>query len=139
MNRVKIGVDRGRLRLRWTYEQKRYGMALGLSDSPANRLLGQQIAAQIERDMLLGEFDETLVQYRPKTLGEKATDIPVVTLFGRYRDFKAKDRQLSGGALAKYQGVLSHLRRCLAGANVSELVNATASDFKLALIDLFGK
>jgi hypothetical protein len=53
---VKVGVDKGWLRLRWTYQAKRYTLTLGLSDSPVNRVYAEQKSKVIEIFQLAYRF-----------------------------------------------------------------------------------
>ena len=46
---VKINVDKGWLRLRWSCQGKRHVMAVGLLDTPANRAIAAAKATVIER------------------------------------------------------------------------------------------
>ena len=61
---IQIGTDRGWLRLRWTYQDKRYALTLGLPDGKANRIAAVQRASQIELDIISGHFDPSLIKYR---------------------------------------------------------------------------
>jgi integrase len=123
---IKIENDEGRLRLRWTYQGKRYAMAVGLPDSVANRAYAQQVAIQIELDIISGNFDLTLKKYKPKrTLRHEG--LSVVDLFNKFSNFKQQDG-LSVGALCKYQGVAKHLNHYFgakAAAVVEERITET--------------
>lgn len=61
---IQIGSDRGWLRLRWSYQGKRYALTLGLPDSQVNRLAAVQRATQIELDLISSNFDQSLAKYR---------------------------------------------------------------------------
>ena len=63
---VKIESDKGWLRLRFSHQGKRYAFAIGLPDSKVNRTIIEQKARQIELDILSGNFDSSLVKYKPK-------------------------------------------------------------------------
>ena len=62
---IKIEVDKGWLRLRFTYQGKKYAIALGLIDSRLNKESAADKARKIELDILSGNFDETLAKYKP--------------------------------------------------------------------------
>ncbi|MFP4298681.1 MAG: tyrosine-type recombinase/integrase [Spirulinaceae cyanobacterium] len=67
---VTVCALRGRLRLRLpreVYQGKQVYFSLSLTDTPANRAIARERAAQIERDILLGAFDPTLDKYRRRT------------------------------------------------------------------------
>ncbi len=57
---VQVGADKGWLRLKWIYQEKRYALTLGLPDSNVNKTVAQQKAHQIELDIASGHFDLTL-------------------------------------------------------------------------------
>lgn len=54
------------IRLRWTHEGKDYDRSPGLRDIPLNRHRAREIAAMIEKDIVLGQFDRTCEKYFPK-------------------------------------------------------------------------
>jgi integrase len=69
---VKVSVDKGCLRLQfpstvskkiWNVRQKY--LALGLSDTPENRFMAEQLASKAQMDILLGNPDITLEKYKP--------------------------------------------------------------------------
>jgi integrase len=60
---VKIENVNGRIRLRWTYQTKRYCLAAKLSTSPTNLKSAQRTALQIELDIAAKNFDCTLKRY----------------------------------------------------------------------------
>ncbi len=71
---VKVCVDKGCLRLQfpsaasrqiWNVRQKY--VALGLSDTPENRVTAQQLAFKAQIDILTGNPDMTLQRYKPFT------------------------------------------------------------------------
>ncbi|QZZ21133.1 DUF3596 domain-containing protein [Leptothermofonsia sichuanensis E412] len=84
MARVQVNLEafEGRLRLRWRHGGKRYCLALGLSDRPVNRLVGEQKARVIEADIATGNFDSTLVKYRPAA--NQDGGILLVELFSKF-------------------------------------------------------
>lgn len=61
---IKIGEDKGWLRLRWTFQGKRYALTLGLPDSKTNRVVASRRANEIEIDIISGHFDPSLNKYR---------------------------------------------------------------------------
>ncbi|MEC4806514.1 MAG: tyrosine-type recombinase/integrase [Jaaginema sp. PMC 1079.18] len=67
---VVVCAVRGRLRLqlpREVYRGKQVYFSLALADTSANRAIARERAAQIERDILLREFDSTLAKYKRPT------------------------------------------------------------------------
>ncbi|AFY71439.1 integrase family protein [Thalassoporum mexicanum PCC 7367] len=53
-----------RIRLRWSYQGKRYNLGLGLAHNKQNMLLAKQTAIAIEQDMLTDNFDYILDRYK---------------------------------------------------------------------------
>ncbi len=109
--KVNVQSDRGALRLRWRFEGKRFSLSLGLPDSPVTRAVARQRTAIIEQDIHTGQFDKTLLKYKPRIFGHAPTDLSCPELFEQYT--KARQRDLQAGSLARYQSCLSNLRRCL--------------------------
>ncbi|NCJ05052.1 DUF3596 domain-containing protein [Synechococcales cyanobacterium C] len=66
--KVTIENHEGSLRLRWRYHGKRYTLACGVADSAIGRGLARQKASQIEADLITGQFDHTLLRYKPRIL-----------------------------------------------------------------------
>ncbi len=54
------------IRLRWKHEGKVYDRSPGLQDIPLNHHKARDIAAQIGKDIALGQFDRTCDKYFPK-------------------------------------------------------------------------
>lgn len=104
---VKVIEDKGWLRLRWSFGGRRYTLAMGLSDTPTNRLVAERKAKTIETDLVLEQFDSTLVKYRSQNAG--GGSVTVVDLFEQFIRYKA--RQLDPRSLEKYNGLVPHLRQ----------------------------
>jgi integrase len=66
------------------------GILLGVEDSPASLAFASQKARAIELDILSGNYDITLLKYRPQILGKTATVIQVSELFKRFTDYQFK-------------------------------------------------
>jgi integrase len=62
---VSIKVYKQRLRLRWRIKTKRYSLNLGAA-TELNILQAKKVALQIEQDIILGIFDESLYRYNGK-------------------------------------------------------------------------
>jgi integrase len=108
---VKIENDSGRLRLRFSYGDKRYAMAIGLPDSAINRLVAQKKASQIELDIGYGNFDPTLKRYKPPKGGKRASEAQVAGLFQKFMQEQTKAKGLEKGSLCRYDAVLKHLEK----------------------------
>jgi integrase len=71
---MKVGIQtkEGRLILAWN-DGKRRTMAIGMPDSPPGRALAEKTKAEIEWDWRIGQYDTSLLKYRPRTLGKNAS------------------------------------------------------------------
>ncbi|EKV01571.1 site-specific recombinase XerD [Leptolyngbya sp. PCC 7375] len=121
---VKVNVNSGWLRLRWSYQGKRYVMAVGLLDTPANRALASAKATIIWADILAGQFDKSLVKYR-----YDSTDSPtVLELYQKYVDWKR--RQVTKHSLDKYFGLRSQLETYFGSRQADRVIEDHALDFR---------
>lgn len=84
--KICLDSDRGRLRLRWTYQSKRYFLSLGLEDTKTNRLNSQPLILLIGADIESGNFDTTLKKYKRKA--ETAGGFACSKLFEQWIDSK---------------------------------------------------
>jgi integrase len=65
---VSIIDSNGRLQLRFRYGGKRYYLSLGLPDTKINRKAAEAKKNQIELDIASGNFDPTLLKYKPQSV-----------------------------------------------------------------------
>jgi integrase len=109
---VSVTVRGGILRLRWRYEGKRYQLSLCIPDTPENRQIAAQKAAQIEADILAGEYDPSLNTYRIIAAPPMAESTgSTVELFEQFTEFKRLDG-ISGQTLStKYRALRANLAR----------------------------
>jgi integrase len=76
---------------------------IGLPDSIANRKAASIQASQIELDMASGNFDPSLIKYKP----QKQESISVSDLFEQFVEYKR--RKIEPATLAKYLGLEKHV------------------------------
>lgn len=132
MRKVRIEAHNKCLRLRWTIQGHRYTLGLGgLPDNFLGRNIAQEKASQIERDILLGDFDETLLKYRPRLTGTNPTEINCPVLFSKYTATKSA---LAAGTLEKYRAVQRHLEQWL-DVPAPSVDAAAAANFAQQLAD----
>lgn len=100
------------LRLRWLYEGQQKQLSLRISDTPANRQIARQKAAQIEADIISGGYDPSLDSYRVISSAPLApTSTPTVELFEQFTEFKRLDG-ISGQTIStKYRALRSNIAR----------------------------
>ena len=126
--KVAISADRGYLRLRWRWQGKRYSMALGLPDSAVNRASANKRAQQIELDIASGNFDATLLKYKPKAK-PGAQSITSGSLFGQFTAERSKARGLTKRSLEKYQAIQAHLESFFGDKSVEQIDPNAAQSF----------
>jgi integrase len=130
--RVYVERDRTRLRVRVIYQGKKSQFSTGLADSKTNRAYVQGIASRIELDMVSGQFDPTMVKYRPQLVGSNSIGVSCTELFHKFTEAR-KAEGLSNGALEKYKAVEANLGRYLEDVEVSALSDRAAGNFVAAL------
>ncbi|MBL1176642.1 tyrosine-type recombinase/integrase [Pantanalinema sp. GBBB05] len=123
---VQVNLDKGRLRLSWSYSGKRYHLYLGLSDTPTNRLAAEAKANVIELDIISSNFDPTLKKYRPEHTTKSQT-ITAVDLYQRY--MKYKQRKVDPKTQEKYRSILSMLTNYFKEKKVSSITEGRVEDF----------
>lgn len=129
-----MGADKGWLRLRWTYQGKRYALTLGLPDSNLNRTVAPQKAHQIELDIASGHFDPSLKRYKPQY--QRLSQISAVNLFRLFTEEKAK--QVYQRSLEKYWATINYLVEYFQD-KVAEIPQPTAEKFAQWLSDRHGQ
>jgi integrase len=100
---VKIQIFKDRLCLVWSWQGKRFWLYIGLPDTIANRKAASIKASQIELDIGSGNFDPSLVKYKP----QKQESISVSDLFHQFIEYKR--RKIEPATLAKYLGLQKHV------------------------------
>ncbi len=126
--RVYVERDRTRLRIRVVYQGHKYQFSTGLTDTKTNRAFVQGIASRIELDMVSGQFDPTMVKYRPQTVGSNPVGVSCAELFRRFTEAR-RSEGLSNGALEKYKAVEANLGRYLKNVEVADLSDRAVGNF----------
>ena len=80
---VSITNCKGRIRLRWRYQDKRYSISLS-SYNKTNLLQARKLSVQIEQDMVMENFDESLVKYGGKKNKPLQKELSIVSLFEQW-------------------------------------------------------
>jgi integrase len=133
--KVTLNCFRGKLRLRWTFEGKRECLSLGIVDSRPNRAYAERKAREIELDWLSGNYDRTLLKYKPKTLGRNASEISTGELFQRFSQHKQKDCGVSPRSIeTRYNPVLRYLGQYV-DCPAHEVGEQKARNFKAILVE----
>lgn len=124
---VVIQSFQGRLRLVWSYQGKRYFLTLGLIDNTINKLLAQQTASNIEIDMVLGKFDESLDKYRNTAIKAVVDTLTVTELVERF--WKVKQKSVSAKTYNGYKSTLKYLALFFKDVPVSTITVDKSEDF----------
>lgn len=122
---VRIGVDKGWLRLRWSYQGKRYALTLGLPVSNVNKIVAAAKAHQIELDIASGHFDPSLKRYKPQR--QKFSQISAKDLFQLFAEEKAK--QVYQRSLEKYQATINYLAQYFQDKPAQMITESLAEEF----------
>lgn len=125
----------GRLRLRWNYQGKRVSLSLGVDDDPAGRALSRQKAAQIELDLISGNYDPSLLKYKPRTIGKNRTELTTVELFEKFTKARLREKKLSRGGLSKYECVSKYLKSCFGTLLAEKVTRSKAEKLVSAMLE----
>ena len=120
---VVVQPCRGRLRLVWTFEGKRYFLTLGLPDSKLCRAKAGMVATRIEEDIRTDNFDVTLTKY--KAIDEPQS-LPLISLFNLYVKFKNPEWQRN--TLDKHRALAIHLEDFFGQSN-ADITHKEAVEF----------
>ena len=110
---VAIGFRNGMLRLRWTHQGESHNLSLHLQNTPLNLQAARIKASEIERDMALGNFDSTLVKYRPCKALDPIVPPSTPELWEKFMEHRRYDSNPpSPQAIAsRYRPIAANLRR----------------------------
>ncbi|PZO55459.1 MAG: hypothetical protein DCF15_10440 [Phormidesmis priestleyi] len=110
---VSVAVRRNILRLRWQYLGKQRQLSLYLPDTPENRELAARKAAEMEADIISGDYDESLERYRViayQTRWQKPT-ASTADLFDAFTASKAEAGTSGQTISTKYRALRSNIAR----------------------------
>jgi integrase len=128
MSKVWIDAKGDSLRLRWNYEGKRKQISLGVKDNPTGRAFANQKKAQVELDLVSGNYDISLLKYKPRKLGANPTEITAVELFRKYAEHRVKDRELSHSSAVRLRSIASKLCQLLREKSAERITESVARD-----------
>lgn len=120
---VSITEDRGRIRLRWRHEGKRFSINHSFV-STVNMLAAKKLALKIEQDMVLAEFDVTLVKYTGKKHISKLSTSSFTELFEYWvKNFKQMDCEVH----TNYNSTRNMIRKWnkVDSSNIVQKLNST--------------
>ncbi len=135
MNQIWTESHYGRLRLRWNYQGKRKTLTLGVDNNSTGWAFAKQKAAQIELDLVSGNYDPSLLKYKPRSLGKAKTELTVVELFEAYSGAMKRDKSSSPNGLQKCKALKSHLERFFGDTKAVSVSDRRAGNFVAELLE----
>ena len=100
------------LLIKFSHDSKPYSFSLPKHNNPVGMSAAKMKMAQIEKDIAYGNFDTTLLRYKPRKLGNNPTAIMAVELFEKYIPYHQQERGLSHGSGLKLEAIASKLNVC---------------------------
>ena len=114
--------------IRWTIDCQRYHLCLTNHNSPVGKAAAQIKLATIEKDILSGHFDPTLLKYKPRKSGKNPTEITAVELFEKYIGHRQKEGSLSHSSIGRLKAIASKLKQLLGDKLAEKVTTATAKE-----------
>lgn len=84
--------------LRWVCPQTGKRVSISVNEASDGRN-PTKLKDLIEKDFKHGEYDPSLVKYRPKTIGRNKTELTTVELFDRFTQHQIKEKRLSKSSI----------------------------------------
>jgi integrase len=116
------------LLIRFSHDSKPYSFSLPKHNHPVGISAAKMIMAQIEKDIAYGNFDTTLLRYKPHKLGNNPTAITAVELFEKYIPYYQQERGLSHGSGLKLEAIASKLNQLLGDKPAEKVTESVAKD-----------
>jgi integrase len=116
------------LLIRFSHDATPYCFSLPNHNNPVGVSNAKLKIAQIEKDIAYGNFDTTLLRYKPRKLGKNPTEITAVELFGKYIDYRRKEGLLSHSSIGRLEAIASKLKQLLGDKLAEKVTTATAKD-----------
>jgi integrase len=121
------------LLIRFSHDGKSYSFSLAKHNSPVGRSNANLKIAEIEKDIAYGNFDTTLLKYKPRKLDNNPTAITAVALFEQYAVVMIREKDLTPSSAGKYKAIASKLRECL-GDTLAHQVNDSIAKNAVAVM-----
>jgi integrase len=117
--------------IRWTIDCQRYHICLANQNNPVGYEWAKIKQATIEKDILSGHFDPTLLKYKSRKSGKNPTEITAVELFEKYASYRLKEGSLSDSSIGRLKAIASKLKQLL-GDKLAEKVNESTAKAAIA-------
>jgi integrase len=99
--------------IRWNCDGTSYHISLPKHNHPVGKAAAQMKLAAIEKDILSGHFDVTLLKYKPRKIGKNPTIITAAELFDKYAAHRLENWDLSHSSKVRFKGISSKLTQFL--------------------------
>jgi integrase len=116
------------LLIRFSHDGKPYSFSLAKHNNPVEISNANLKIAQIEKDIAYGNFDTTLLKYKPRKSGKNPTEITAVELFEKYIGYRHKEGLLSHSSIDRLKAIASKLKQLLGDKLAERVTEATAKD-----------
>jgi integrase len=116
------------LLIRFSHDGKPYSFSLPKHNNPVGMSATKMKMAQIEKDIAYGNFDTTLLRYKPRKLGDDPTAISAVELFEKYIPHHQQERGLTHGSGLRLAAIASKLNRLLGNKLAEKVTESVAKD-----------
>jgi integrase len=116
------------LLIRFSHDGKPYSFSLPKHNNPIGQAAAKLKIAQIEKDIAYGNFDTTLLRYKPRKMGKNPTAITAVELFEKYIPHYQQERGLSHGSGLKLEAIASKLNHLLGDKPAEKVTESVAKD-----------
>jgi integrase len=114
------------LLIRFSHDGHRYNFSLAKHNNPVGISAAKLKIAQIEKDIAYGNFDTTLLRYKPRKMGRNPTAITAVELFQKYTD--DRKQSLSNGSIVRLRAMASKLEKLLGDKPAEKITESVAKD-----------
>jgi integrase len=114
------------LLIRFSHDGKLYSFSLRNHNNPVGEAAAKLKIAQIGKDIAYGNFDTTLLRYKPRTMGKNPTAITAVELLDKY--IAHRQDSLSNGSIVRLQAMASKLEKLLGDKPAEKVTESVAKD-----------
>jgi integrase len=114
------------LLIRFSHDGKPYSFSLAKQNNSIGQAAAKLKIAQIEKDIAYGNFDTTLLRYKPRKLGSNPTAITAVELLEKY--IAHRQDSLSNGSIVRLQAMASKLEKLLGDKPAEKVTESVVKD-----------
>jgi integrase len=116
------------LLIRFSHDAKPYSFSLPKHNNPVGISNAKLKIAQIEKDIAYGNFDTTLLRYKPRKMGKNPTAITGVELFEKYIEYRRGEGLVSRGSILRLEAIGSKLGKLLRDKPAEKVTESVAKD-----------